>query len=131
MSTVKDHVVLDQLQASGYLSAFTSIHVPDAYSIRGVMPLDVIEQLRHDERFYEDMWNFLHTDIPEPRTGFRSYSGTLGKGSTQIVVCTATGEYYADVDAHNTQDVANIFGHLFVGKGVVPNWLRRIFGRTA
>jgi hypothetical protein len=68
----------------------------------------------------------FHTDVGRNLTDFRSYTGTFGNGSLQIVMDWNTGYFYSDVDRFNPyQDVINAFGHLF-GE-VLPHLFRRIF----
>lgn len=124
--------VLAQLHVAGLLPYCREIHV-DETSVSGVAHLDILDRLRHDKRFYEDIWNFLHPEIPEPRTGFRAYVegglSAFGAGSLQLVICTLNGQFHCDIDPHNTQDVENIFGHLF--GAVIPGWFKKVFGRRA
>jgi hypothetical protein len=99
----------------------------DGHGVRGVFDLAVLNVLRSHPDFQEGIWHLLH-DVGERPTEFRSYNGALGKGSLQIAMSQVTGEFEADVDRYNTQDVVNIFGHLF-GE-VVPNKLRQWFRRA-
>ena len=103
--------VIAQLHVAGLLPFMPKVSV-GASSVSGCATLTILGYLRQHPAFYEDIWNFLHPEIPEPRTGFRSYTGAFGDGSTQIVICTETGHFHADVDGSNTQDVVNIVAHL-------------------
>lgn len=88
-----------------------------------VNPRALIIVLRHDARFYEDCWNFLHPEIEDP-VGFREFKTPERKGSAQIVIGQVDGRFHMDVDGHNTQDVVNIAAHL--GWEVI---LKKLFGR--
>jgi hypothetical protein len=45
---------------------------------------------------------------------YRSYNGTYGPGSLQIVINTSTGYAHIDVDNYNpNQDLVSLFGHAF------------------
>jgi hypothetical protein len=88
------------------------------------MRLSAIRALRADGRFAEGMLYGLHTDVGEDLTDFRSYRGTFGRGSLQIVIDKRTGAFYADIDQWNPYaDVVNWVGHAF-GE-VVPHWFRK------
>jgi len=103
--------VLEQLDAAGVLSQSLSLEEREA-SVVGRLPLMVIGQLRADERFAEGPLYKLHADVGEDLTEFRSYRGTLGRGSLQIVIDKETGRFYADVDAFNPYaDLVNFVGH--------------------
>ena len=59
----------------------------------------------------------FHQEILVPGTetfSYRSYNGTYGVGSLQIVVNTTTRYAHIDVDNYNpNQDAVNLFGHVF------------------
>jgi hypothetical protein len=123
-----------QLQQAGYLDAFTSLSVSeDGSHLMGRVPCDIVDALILDARFANGVFYQLHRDDFDPGadlTEFRSYNGTLGKGSLQLVIDRRTGACYADVDKFNPyQDVVRIIGHTF-GE-VIPNWFRRRTRRNA
>ena len=98
--------------------------------LHGWLDLAALDAMRQDARLLEGPWHLLHADVGEPRTEFRSLRGSLGDGSMQIVINTASGYFYADIDRHSTEDVVNIVGHLF-GEVLGPKLrkLGRLFRR--
>jgi hypothetical protein len=64
-----------------------------------------------------DPWNFLHRDLGKDLCGWRSWNGTYGEGSMQMVWSRYTGRVHVDVDRWNTQDLVNVVPHLAVEVG--------------
>jgi hypothetical protein len=128
MRTATD--ILAQLQTGGILCYIVhqEPHGEMDTTLRGIADLAVLAALRADPRFLEGDWHHLHAKhVGSPRTEFRSVRGALAPDSSlQFVVNTVSGVFETDVDRFNTQDVANIVGHL--GGEVVPNWLKKIGG---
>lgn len=113
--------VIDTLQAIGCMPFISSFRV-GLTTVSGRCNMRLIVHLRKDKRFAETPWHLLHDVGPSPME-FRSYRGKVVKnGSMQVVIGQETGEFEADIDLFNTQDVFNTLGHLFVE--VLPNWLR-------
>lgn len=86
----------------------------------------LLHVLRHDKRFYEGPFHWLHRNVGTHLTEFRSYAEAIIPGdprSLQIVVDSLTGKLYADLDRFNYQDVANMLGHLVLE--VMPNPFQR------
>lgn len=91
--------------------------------VYGWFELRAVVQLRKDKRFTEGGLHHLHKDVGLNRTEFRSDTGKLLSGSTQIVVDLTTGRFYADVDRFNPyQDAANNVGHALLE--VLPGWMK-------
>lgn len=123
MARATSDEVARQLHEAG-LDEFIRDVVLEPASIRGVLGMRGVVQLRDDPRFAEGGLHALHADVGTPRTEFRSYRGCCGPGSLQIVVNLQSGAFYADVDAWNPYaDAVNWLGHAF-GE-VIPNWLTR------
>jgi hypothetical protein len=108
--------------------------------VRGwVVPLDVLPNclaklMGDTERFALGGLHHLHPEVGEHRWDFRSYRGTFGPGSLQLVVDYQTGRFYADIDLWNPyQDVVNWIGHSaeVVGPRLkrLGGWLARPFRR--
>lgn len=121
-----------QLSNAGYLPAINELIVsPDGKHLRGVVPLDVIDAMVLDARFASGVLYQLHKK--DFKAGarlaeFRSFGGSLGDGSLQIVFDRSTGEVYADVDRHNPyQDVVGFIGH---SGEVIGGFFRKVFGRS-
>lgn len=118
--------VLDQILVGGCLPFIVPLsNLPRQFKGVGTMP-EFLHHLRKHPDFIEGCWYHLHPDIPPPKTEFRSVTNSLGPGSLQIVINTATGAFEADVDKYNTQDVVNIGGHL--GGEVLWPKLKAFFG---
>ena len=84
----------------------------------------LLHALRADERFASGGLHHLHPEVGSDRADFRSYRGTFGRGSLQIVVDLQTGAFYADVDQWNPyEDVVNWVGH--AGE-VLKGWWKRL-----
>lgn len=115
-----------QLSDSGLLSYATN-WVWNGHGYEGNFEPWVYDWLMSDtDDFAHGILYGFHTDVGRNLTDFRSYTGTFGPGSLQIVMDRNTGHFYADVDRFNPyQDVINAFGHLF-GE-VLPHLFRRIF----
>jgi hypothetical protein len=123
--TLRGRLAVDQLQSTALWPHVTAFY-PDGDGCRGVLSPAGRSLLRQDPRFQSGPFSLLHPDIPEPRGDYRSLKGAFGKGSMQLVVCDATGEFWCDVDRYSAyQDVVNILGHTF-GE-VLPHKLRRVF----
>lgn len=120
--TLTDTEVGRQLIAAGVLSHLYELELFPT-SVRGWSYPALLFALRADPRVVEGMLHGLHPEVGEVRTDFRSYRGTFGKGSLQIVVDCRTGRFYADVDQWNPYaDVVNWVGH--AGE-VIAGWWRR------
>lgn len=96
------------------------------FVIDGLM-VDLLTQLRHDERFAEGKFYGLHRDIGHALVDFRAFRNALGEGSLQIVIDKETGRFYADVDKWNPYaDVVNFVGHTGeVIAGFFGGWRRK------
>ncbi|MGB7217659.1 MAG: hypothetical protein WBD07_02525, partial [Vicinamibacterales bacterium] len=59
----------------------------------------------------------FHQEMLLPGTdtvSYRSYNGTFGSGSLQLVVNTSTRQAHIDVDGYNpNQDLVSLFGHFY------------------
>lgn len=100
-----------QLEKAGYLKQAIDFDY-DEKAVTGVFRFDVFSQLSNDPRFAEGELHHLHPDVGENLRDFRSYNGSLGRGSLQIVLDEKTGRFYADIDAWNPyQDLVNFLGH--------------------
>ena len=111
--------ILNRIGYDGYLVKDARYVVYGPRAIQGYVRPDRLEVylhvLRHDQRFYEGIFHFLHPDVGWPKTEFRSYTGRntdLDRRSVQQVINTRTGKYYADVDQYNYQDLVNMTAHL-------------------
>ena len=93
----------------------------------GRMSPGVFDWLKDDPNFANGVLYGMHRDVGDNLRDFRSYSGTFGDGSLQIVMDQHSGRFWIDVDRFNPyQDVVNFFGHAFVE--VLPNWFKKVFG---
>lgn len=75
------------------------------------------DQLVADGSFAKGaLYGFHINEVPGGNlTDIRSYTGTFGDGSLQIVVSANSLNFYADVDRFNPyQDLVNFFGHTFL-----------------
>ncbi len=115
-----------QLSNSGLLD-YASDWTWNGHGYEGDFPIWVYDWLMSDsDEFANGILYGFHTDVGRDLRDFRSYTGTFGNGSLQIVMDRYTGHFYADVDHFNPyQDVINAVGHLF-GE-VLPHLFRRIF----
>lgn len=117
-----------QLEASGYLKMFSK-YDEVGNTIRGQVPAhqSFVKILKQDPKFANGIFYQLHRDVGDKLIDFRSYNGSFGKGSLQIVIDQATGYCYADVDKYSPyHDLVSIMGHAF-GE-VIPGffrWLRK------
>lgn len=119
----KPHAVVLQLSAAGYIADFLS-YSENGETLLGTVKLDVIEKLKQDARFACGVFYGLHRDVGHDLIDFRSFTGTLGKGSLQLVIDKKTGACYADIDGHNPyQDLVGTLGHLF--GAVIPGFFKR------
>lgn len=126
-TTLPVSAVCDQLLAAGLGAYVRSCRVDDK-GLRGRMDLSVLPTLRADARFVEGPFWGLHRDVGSDPTDFRAHGGSFGKGSLQIVIDQATGEYWADVDRFCPySDAVGFLGHAF-GE-VIPGWFRKVFRR--
>jgi hypothetical protein len=114
------------LNKTGYVLLY--LKQDDSYKPWGPLALNAVirpellsqfmHRIRHDNRFYEGPFHWLHPEVGTPRTEFRSYKSHQcsvdKKRSGQIVVNTKNGTFYADVDSHNYEDVVNTVAHLAV-----------------
>ncbi|HEY0005397.1 MAG TPA: hypothetical protein VGB17_11360 [Pyrinomonadaceae bacterium] len=106
----------------GYASELTW----NGHGYTGYFPTWIYDSLMGDSDFANGILYGFHVDVGRNAHDFRSYTGTFGDGSLQIVMDRYTGHFYADVDRFNPyQDVVNAFGHVF-GE-VLPHLFRRIF----
>ena len=123
--------VLSQIVAAGCTSHLIVYELHEATDekgpwMHGFFTLAVLDVLKADKRFLSGGLHLLHPEVPRPRCEYRSITGTLGPGSLQIVINTATGCFSADVDCFNIyQDVVNIGGHTFIE--VLPHFVQRWF----
>lgn len=79
------------------------------------MNLAALDELSNDENFADGFLYGLHTDVGRELHDFRSYTGSFGDSSLQIVISADSGNFHIDVDQFNPyQDVVNFFGHVFV-----------------
>ncbi len=115
-----------QLAGSGLLGYATEWSWT-GHGYEGTFPLWVYDWLMSDTaEFANGVLYGFHTSVGRDLHDFRSFTGTFGDGSLQIVMDRNTGAFYADVDRFNPyQDVVNVFGHVF-GE-VLPHLFRRIF----
>jgi hypothetical protein len=121
-------LALEQLERAGYLSYVLECEQRDN-GWRGIMHTDAIPRLMADDCFAHGLLYGLHTDVGKDLIDFRSYNGTFGRGSLQIVIDKRTGAFWADVDAHNPyNDLVRFFGHAF-GE-VIPHFFQRLFRRA-
>lgn len=77
----------------------------------------VYDQLVADGSFAKGaLYGFHINEVPGGNlTDIRSYTGTFGDGSLQIVVSANSLNFYADVDRFNPyQDLVKFFGHTFL-----------------
>lgn len=119
---------LEQLGRAGYLPYVLS-YEERPNGIHGRVMLALVPLLQSDERFASGCLYGLHTDVGDCLTDFRSYNGSLGRGSMQVVIDKQTGRFFADVDAHNPyQDVVRFMGHAFAE--VVPHFVMKLFRRN-
>jgi hypothetical protein len=120
-----ENTVLSQLERSGYLGDFYE-YQQNGETLLGTVDLTIIERLLRDERFANGIFYGLHRDVGADLIDFRSYNGTFGKGSLQLVIDQVTGMCYADLDKFNPyQDVVSVLGHM-IGE-VIPNRVKRWF----
>jgi YD repeat-containing protein len=114
-----------QLTISGYSAYITEAHwTPEGYS--GKMDPSAYSNLINDGNFANGFLYGFHTDVGRNLRDFRSYTGSFGDGSLQIVLSSSTGDFHIDVDRFNPyQDVVNFFGHSFVE--VLPSLFKKIF----
>lgn len=125
MSARALHQIIEQVSTAGYLTDFVSFEMDSGASIRGYCRPELIDKLKQDKRFCCGPWHLLHADVGEPRVEFRSHTGSLGKGSLQIVINTETDRYYMDLDRFSPySDLVGVFGHLF-GEVVPWPWKRK------
>jgi hypothetical protein len=111
---------LDQLRASGYLPDHCDVL---GSGVVGVLTTPTITRLIADSRFANGVLYGLHRDVGAHLQDFRSFSGTFGRGSLQIVVDHQTGRFYSDIDVFNPyEDLIGFFGHAFAE--VVPHGLK-------
>lgn len=81
---------------------------------------------RSSEDYASGILYGFHTDVGRNLWDYRSFTGTFGSGSLQVVMDRTTGQFHIDVDQFNPyQDVVNFVGHAFVE--VLPNLFRKIF----
>jgi hypothetical protein len=81
--------------------------------------------LKNDPNFANGWLYGFHRDVGDNLADFRSFTGTFGDGSLQIVMDRYTGNFWIDVDRFNPyQDVVNFFGHAFVE--VLPNLFKKL-----
>lgn len=119
-----------QLYQAGYSPYVMSIEVVENH-VTGRMDLGVIDQLTGDPRFANGVLYSLHRNVGEDLRDFRSYRGSFGKGSLQIVLDVKTGAFYADVDQWNPYaDLIGFVMHGFVEVLPMP-WKRQPQERTA
>lgn len=115
---------VDQLQSAGYLRKVRGIEI-DGKNVSGYFPLHVIADLQTNPNFASGLLHGLHPEVGNDRTDFRSYRGTFGPGSLQIVIDKKTGRFHADTDEWNPyEDVVSYLGHAF-GE-VVPNFFKKL-----
>lgn len=115
--------VLEQLSEAGLLPHCLQLRT-EGETVRFVLSDAGRELLCADPNFAHGALHALHKDVGEHRADYRSYNGSFGSGSLQIVYDKETGAAYADVDKHNPyQDVVRWVGHAF-GE-VVPHWFKR------
>jgi hypothetical protein len=123
--TEQDNPVLYQLTQSGYLPDFYE-YQQNGQTLLGTVDLSIVERLLCDTRFANGVFYGLHRDVGHDLIDFRSYRGTLGKGSLQLVIDQVTGLCYADIDIWNPYaDLVGVVGHLF-GE-VIPHRVKRWF----
>ena len=62
--------------------------------------------------FRKGLLSNRHKDVGRARIDYRSFRGTLGRGSMQIVVSMSTGAVFIDMDRFNPyEDLASFIGH--------------------
>lgn len=116
--------VVQQLAAAGLLGYLTRVDLTET-TVRAIAVPGLLTTLQQDRRFAAGGLHLLHGDVGDNRRDFRSYRGTFGKGSLQIVLDATTGAFYADVDQWNPYaDVVNYIGH---GGEVVGNFTKRLW----
>lgn len=121
--TARGRLAVDQIARTPFWPHISSFY-PDGDGCRGILAPAGQALLDADARFLHGPFSWLHPDIPTPRHDYRAIKGAVGKGSMQIVVSDATGEFWCDIDQFSAyQDVVNLVGHLF-GE-VIPHWLGR------
>jgi hypothetical protein len=117
--------VLDQIEKSGYMPWLLS-YQESGETLLGFLDIGAVDLLKKDPRFANGIFYGLHRDVGKNLIDFRSYNGTFGKGSLQLVVDTVTGAVYADVDRWNPyQDVVSVVGHLGEVLAGIPRMFRR------
>jgi YD repeat-containing protein len=113
-----------QLWNSGYWDYIIDIQWTGK-GYRGTMDPAVFDWLKNDPNFANGWLYGFHRDVGDNLADFRSYTGTFGDGSLQIVMDRYTGNFWIDVDRFNPyQDVVNFFGHTFVE--VLPHLFRKL-----
>lgn len=123
MSRAAAPEVLRQLMAAGLHPCCHDIQVRDVY-LRFVLSDVGRALLAIDSRFARGVLHGLHADVGPNREDYRSHTGSLGRGSLQIVVDRMTGAAYADVDRWSPySDVVGMVGH--AGE-VIGGWFKRL-----
>lgn len=122
-----DTPVVRQLSACGALPGLIPVEVTQSV-VRATATCAALtalaSRLKLDHRFAHGVLHGLHADIGPNRQDFRSYRGSLGKGSLQIVLDCSTGKFYADVDRFSPyEDLVGWFGH---SGEVLRGWWRRL-----
>jgi hypothetical protein len=109
--------VADELSAAGIFEQITN-PVWNGHGFTGQLSADVVNQLQSDGNFASGiLYGFHISEVPGGNlTDFRSYTGTFGDGSLQVVISgNSPYNFYSDVDRFNPyQDLVNLFGHTFM-----------------
>lgn len=124
--------VLEQLEKAGYLADCAQLSVTGE-AVRFVLFPSAVDRLRADKEFASGPGYLYHKDIGDHLLDFRSFEGSFGKGSLQIVVDATSGEAYADIDKHNPyQDVVGFLTHNLgeVVPHTVRDWWRKLSGKV-
>lgn len=88
----------------------------------------LLHVLKHDKRFYDDMFYLLHRDVGTHLVSYRSYVAAIDPDDSrcmQIVIDRLTGKSYWDIDRYNTQDLVRIFAHMVFEVLPLPTWMRK------
>lgn len=115
--------LINQLTKARLINYISNIEY-SAKGIKGnVNAILFLSIIRKDLRFQEGLLHGLHKDIGPQRRDFRSFNGTFGKGSLQVVISKKNNRLHADIDSHSPyNDVVSFVIHSGV---VIWNWIRR------
>lgn len=111
-----------QLLVSGVAQYLSAVEIASEI-LHGHASVALVPYLRAHTDFAEGPLHELHRDVGPARHDFRSYRGSFGPGSLQIVYSPVTRQVYADIDQWNPY--ADVVGYVGHSVEVVRGWWRR------